>query len=233
MDIAALLPTSLIDFPHTLAAVLFAAGCNFRCPFCHNPELVHPDRVRQIEFIPEKSVLTTLQERQGFLDGIVITGGEPTIHPDLAAFIERVKSLGYRVKLDTNGSRPEVLAALLDAGLLDYVAMDLKAPPSHYSELAGVPVDMGAIKEAIHLVREKAPEYEFRTTVAPTMTRQDVEEMVAFIGGAKSYWLQQFVVPDGKGLVDPAWRTKTALSEKDLRAVWGGIEGSFDGGGVR
>lgn len=233
MDIAALLPTSLIDFPHKIVAVLFTAGCNFRCPFCHNPELVLPEETCGIKYILQEDVFAFLRERKGFLDGLVITGGEPTIHPDLAGFIERVKSLGYLIKLDTNGSRPEDLAALLDARLLDYVAMDLKAPPSRYNELAGVSIDMGAIKEAIHLIREKAPDYEFRTTVAPTMRRQDLEKMIALIDGAKSYWLQQFVVPNGKGLVNSIWGRKTALCADTLREIWDSIKAHVTSGGVR
>ena len=116
MDIAYLLPTSLIDFPDKVAAVLFTAGCNFRCPFCHNPELVLPDRMQDLEFIPDGSVLATLRSRKGFLDGIAITGGEPTIHEDLIDFIKRVRSLDYLVKLDTNGSRPEVQLGSFGSG---------------------------------------------------------------------------------------------------------------------
>ena len=233
MEIAALVPTSLIDFPRTPAAVLFTAGCNFCCPFCHNPELVLPEKIDELERISEEEVFDFLRDRKGFLDGIVITGGEPTIDADLAGFVERVKSLGYRVKLDTNGSRPEVLAALLDAGLLDFIAMDLKAPLTRYAEFAGVPVDIDSLKESITLIRDLAPDYEFRTTAAPTLTGRDLEAMTELIDGARSYWLQPFVVPEGKRLVDPAWRTKTALAEEGLRAVWKTIEGDFEGGGVR
>jgi pyruvate formate lyase activating enzyme len=233
MNIAALLPMSLIDFPYEIAAVLFMTGCNFCCPFCHNPELVLPEKAREIKSIPQEDVLSFLQERKKFLDGLVITGGEPTIHPDLAEFIERVKSLDYRVKLDTNGSQPEILAALLDAGLVDYVAMDVKAPPSRYAEFAGVPVDMRTIGRSIQLIRDRAPDYEFRTTVAPTMTKQNLEEVVALIDGAKRYWLQRFVVPNGKGLVEPTWEEKVALDVGILGQIWDSIKTHVAGGGVR
>ena len=233
METAALVPTSLIDFPRIPSAVLFTPGCNFRCPFCHNPELVLPEKIDELKRIPEEEVFGFLRERQGFLDGVVITGGEPTIHADLVEFIERVRSLGYRVKLDTNGSRPEVLSSLLEEGLVDYLAMDLKAAPSRYSELAGVPIDTDAIKESITLIMELAPDYEFRTTVAPTMTSQDLEVMAKLIDGAESYWLQQFVSPNDKGLVDPAWEGKAALCADTLRGIWDLIKTHVAGGGVR
>ncbi len=129
MRIAHILPTTLIDYPRKVAALIYTPSCNFRCPFCHNPELVLPERIALLNPIPEDRVLALLAERKGFLDALAITGGEPTLHHDLSRFIGEVKRLGYLVKLDTNGSHPEVLAGLFDAGLLDYVAMDVKAPP--------------------------------------------------------------------------------------------------------
>ncbi len=233
MDIAYLLPTTLIDYPGKVAAVCFTTGCNFRCPFCHNCELVLPERIKKLKLIPKNEVLYFLRERRGFLDGLVITGGEPTVQPDLFRFIEKVKGVGLLVKLDTNGSRPEVLEELFNARLLDYIAMDLKAPAARYDEMAGVHVDMAAITRSIRLIIEQAPDYEFRTTSAPTMTAKDIEEAVSLIAGAKRYFLQQFVVPTGKDLVDPAWNQKTALSEGELRALWERIKGNFTEGGVR
>jgi pyruvate formate lyase activating enzyme len=233
MEIAHVVPTSLIDYPDRVAAVLFTAGCDFRCPFCHNAELVLPERVKELKLISLEEVLETLAARKGFLDGLVITGGEPTIQPDLREFITEVKGLGFLVKLDTNGSRPEVLEELLEEWLLDYVAMDVKAPRARYSELTGVPVDSGAIARSIALVRARAPNYEFRTTIAPTLTRGDIEAIAREIAGVKRYVLQPFVVPAGKSLVDPTWEKKPILSEAELHATWQGIAGNFSAGGVR
>ena len=233
MNIAYLLSTTLIDYPGKVAAVCFTTGCNFRCPFCHNCELVLPEKIETLKLIPENEVLYFLRERRGFLDGLVITGGEPTVQPGLFRFIERVKGLGLLVKLDTNGSWPEVLEELLAAHLLDYIAMDLKGPAARYDEMAGVHVDMAAITRSIRLIIERAPNYEFRTTTAPTMTAKDIKEAVSLIAGAKRYYLQQFVVPPDKDLVDPAWNQKTALPERELRALWERIKGNFAAGGVR
>jgi len=233
MDIVHLLPTTLIDYPGRVAALAFTAGCNFRCPFCHNPELVLPEKVRTQSLIPEEEVITWLKARDGFLDGLVITGGEPAIQPGLARFADRVKRLGFLVKLDTNGTRPEVLEELLTRRLLDYVAMDLKGPAARYDELTGVHVDMDAIKRSIRLIIKQAPDYEFRTTVAPTITRPDIVAAARLITGAKRYYLQRFVVPPDKDLVEPTWRGKTALSEQELHAAWEVIKQHFLDGGVR
>jgi len=233
MRIAYVLPTTLIDYPGKVAALAFTAGCNFRCPFCHNCELVLPEKIKKLKLIPENEVLYFLREREKFLDALCITGGEPTLQEDLPRFIERAKRLGLLVKLDTNGSHPEVLEELLDAHLLDYIAMDLKGPAARYDEMAGVHVDMAAITRSIRLIIDRAPDYEFRTTTAPTITAKDIKEAVSLIAGAKRYFLQQFVVPTGKDLVDPAWNQKTALPERELRALWEGIKENFTEGGVR
>ena len=233
MKIAQLLPTTLIEYPGKVAALIYTAGCNFRCPFCHNSELVLPDKVKALRCIPEDDVLYFLRERQGFLDALAITGGEPTLQPDLAEFLARVKGIGYLIKLDTNGSNPGVLARLFDEKLVDYVAMDVKGPEERYSELAGVNVDTDAVKETIRLIIDRAPDYEFRTTVAPTITADEVEETTRLIQGAKRYFLQAFVVPEGKEIVDPSWSDLSALSKEELRAVWERIRDRFPEGGVR
>jgi len=233
MDIAYLLSTTLIDYPGKVAAVCFTTGCNFRCPFCHNSELVLPERIRKLRLIPENDVLYFLREREKFLDALCITGGEPTLQEDLPHFIERVKRIGLLVKLDTNGSHPEVLKELFDNHLLDYVAMDIKGPSWRYDELAGIHVDLEAIRRSIQIIIDRAPDYEFRTTTAPTITAKDIKEAVSLIAGAKRYFLQQFVIPTDKDLVDPAWNQKTALSEAELRALWERTKGNFTEGGVR
>jgi len=143
------------------------------------------------------------------------------------------KRLGYLVKLDTNGSHPEVLAGLFDAGLLDYVAMDVKAPPARYSEVVGVPIDPSVIEESIRVIVDRAPDYEFRTTVAPGLTEDDIRAIADWIEGAKRYTLQRFTVPEDKGLVDPDFTDRTALSAVELQAIWSDLSGSFRDGGVR
>ena len=225
MKIGSILPTTLIDYPDRVAALIFTVGCNFRCPFCHNAELVLPEKIRRLSPVSEAEVFDALKERQGFLDGVVVTGGEPTIQPDLARFIEQVKRLGLLVKLDTNGSRPEVLEGLLEARLVDYVAMDLKGPAARYDELAGTQVDLDAVKRSIRLIIDQAVDYEFRTTVAPTMGLEDICNAVLLIPEAKRYILQQFVSPRDKDLVDPAWSGKPVLSEVELQAVRESIKG--------
>lgn len=233
MKIAQLLPTTLIDYPNKVAALIYTSGCNFRCPFCHNSELVLPEKIRTMQLIPENDVLYFLHERGNFLDALSITGGEPTLHDDLPRFIKRVKQTGLLVKLDTNGSRPEVLVELFGSHLLDYVAMDVKGPARRYSELAGTHVDLDAIRRSIELIMKNAPDYEFRTTVAPTITPEDIEDTIELIQGAKRYFLQAFVVPQGKDLVDPTWNGKRSLSKSELEGVWEKIKECFPDGGVR
>ncbi len=233
MNIAQLLPTTLIEYPGKVSALIYTAGCNFRCPFCHNSELVLPARIRELPLIPEDEVIALLKDRIGFLDALSITGGEPTLQPDLAEFLARVKALGYLIKLDTNGSNPDVLARLFDMRLVDYVAMDVKGPEERYSELAGVNVNTDAIKETIRLIIDRAPDYEFRTTVAPTMSADEIEETTRLIKGAKRYFLQTFVVPEEKEIVDPSWSDLSALSREELHVVWEKIKDRFPEGGVR
>ena len=233
MELAHLVPTSLLDYPDRVAAVLFTAGCNFRCPFCHNAELVLPEKTRELQLTGKQEVFRALEERRGFLDGVVITGGEPTLQPDLREFIREVRQLGLLVKLDTNGSRPEVLEDLLAAGLLDYVAMDVKAPLTRYSDFAGVPVDLSAIEESICLVRERAPDYEFRTTVAPGLVAEDLKEIAVLLAGSRCWFLQPFIVPEGKGLVDPAFERRPALGRSALLQIWREVSTGSIRGGVR
>lgn len=233
MKIAHLLPTTLIEYPGKVAALVYTPGCDFRCPFCHNAELVLPEKISSLQLIPEKELLYFLRERGNFLDALSITGGEPTLHDDLPRFIERVKHMGLLVKLDTNGVRPAILEELLDNRLLNYVAMDIKGPARRYSEFAGVNVDLDAIERSIRLIIDRAPDYEFRTTVAPTLTLEDIKQTIELIGGAKRYFLQRFVVPEGKDLVDPTWNGKRALANRDLQRAWSEIGKAFPAGGVR
>ena len=193
--------TSLIDYPDHVATVLFTGGCNFRCPMCHNVDLVlHPG---ELPSLPEDAVWAFLEKRAGLVTGVVVTGGEPTLQPDLAAFLQRVRSRALDVKLDTNGYCPDALAALLGAGLVDYIAMDVKAPPAKYAQVAGVPgLDGARIEQSLTLIRESGLPYELRTTVTPgLLDADDVEAIARRIAGADHYVLQQF---RGLSTLDPA-----------------------------
>ncbi len=190
MRISGLQKLTLLDFPEKVACTVFTFGCNFRCPFCHNSTLVvgeAPDAVTEEEFF------RYLDKRQGVLDGVAITGGEPTLQPDLAAFIKKIKERGFAVKLDTNGARPEIVRDLIEKGLVDYFAMDIKNSPEKYDMTSGVRVDMDKIKETIALLIERAPDYEFRTTVVKGFhEKEDFLKIGELIAGAKKYFLQKF-----------------------------------------
>jgi len=195
VNIRGFIETSLLDWDGKVASVIFLPHCNFLCPFCNNGILVAAP-----EALPEIKVETVedfIRERKDFIDGVVITGGEPTIHPWLPELARRLKALGVLVKLDTNGTNPELLSELLNSKLIDYIAMDLKAPLSgKYHEAAGVNVDLRQITASIELIMNSGLDYEFRTTVVPTLHEAaDIEAMARSIKGAKKFVLQQFV-PD-------------------------------------
>lgn len=191
IKIGGFLPLSLIDYPEKLSAVVFTQGCPFRCLFCHNPSLVIPEKYEQPISLEE--LFSFLKKRKGKLDGVVISGGEPTIQKGLLDFILKIKELGFLVKLDTSGVSPTVLAELLSRGLLDYIAMDIKAPLSKYEKITSTKIISDNLKESIALIIKKAPDYEFRTTLVPELhTLNDVEEMAKTIQGAKRYVLQNF-----------------------------------------
>ncbi len=182
--------TSFIDYPGKIVSTVFFGGCNFRCPYCHNSDLVFN---RDLPQIGENILLEHLENRRGKLDGICITGGEPTLHPDLPEFIRHVKERGFLVKLDSNGTNPEMLEELFGENLVDYIAMDIKAPKEKYSGVVKVNVNTNTIQRSIDLIREMAPDYEFRTTLVRELT--DEEDLIAigeWIKGSKRYALQQF-----------------------------------------
>ena len=162
MRISGLQKMTLLDYPGKIACTVFLGGCNFRCPFCHNGELL--DGSAEI-IMDEREFLSFLSKRKGLLDAVCISGGEPTLQPGLAALLEQIKAMGYLTKLDTNGSRPEVLKELVSRDLLDYVAMDIKNSPDLYGQTAGVPVQLQKIEESIRFLTEEHLDYEFRTTV--------------------------------------------------------------------
>lgn len=191
MRICGLQKLTLLDYPGKTACTVFTGGCNFRCPFCQNTPLVL--RPGQEPDIGEDAFFDFLKKRQGLLDGVVVSGGEPTLQPDLADFLARIRELGYAVKLDTNGGKPELLASLLDAGLLDYVAMDIKNSPERYALTAGVPdLDLAPIRESAALLLERGCG-EFRTTVVQELhTPEDMAGIGRWIRGADAYFLQNF-----------------------------------------
>jgi len=197
MKIAGIEKCSMVDYPGHLAAVFFTAGCNLDCYYCHNHSLVHEPAAAAVRtWFETEMALALLDKRLGFLDGVVITGGEPTLQPDLADFIRKVRAKGYLVKLDTNGTCPTVLKGLIDEDLLDYVAMDIKAPIEKYEGVCGVPVDQDAINESIDSLLTGRVDYEFRTTVLPHHTESDILAIARRIRGARRYVLQQYRRPD-------------------------------------
>ena len=196
MRIGGLQKLSLIDYPGKLAAVVFTQGCNFRCGYCHNPELVLPREYCPV--VPEEEVMVFLRSRQEYLEGVVVTGGEPTVQEDLISFLDKLKRLGYLVKLDTNGSRPEVLKQLISLRLVNYVAMDVKASLGRYREIINAPVPVEKIKESIRLILEAGIPHEFRTTVVKAFhSSQDLLEIRSLAQGARQYNLQRARI-DGK-----------------------------------
>ncbi|HEY8444227.1 MAG TPA: anaerobic ribonucleoside-triphosphate reductase activating protein [Clostridia bacterium] len=187
MKIAGYIKNSFVDYPAHISCAVFLGGCNFDCWYCHNRPYI-----RSAGDIDADEALEFLKSRKGWIQGVVITGGEPTLNKELPEFIKKVKDLGYPVKLDTNGSRPDVLKSLIDQGLIDYVAMDYKAPLEKYALVAGVPVDILAIKKSVEIIMNSGIDYEFRTTFAPTLTKEDIVKIVQEIKGAKRYSLQQY-----------------------------------------
>ncbi len=193
MRISGLQKLTLLDYPGHVACTVFTGGCNFRCPFCHNAPLVLPERL-QGDASGAETVLAFLRKRRGILDGVAVTGGEPLLHPDMDGFLREVKALGYAVKLDTNGSFPDRLIALVEAGLVDRVAMDVKNAPSLYGKTVGVPgLDLSPVERTKDYLLSGAVEYEFRTTVVKGLhTAESLLEAARWIRGAREYYLQQF-----------------------------------------
>ncbi len=217
MILNGLMKTTLLDFPGKLACTAFLGGCNLRCPFCHNGSLVlNPAEAEQID---EEAFFAFLDSRKGVLDGVCITGGEPTLRPDLLPFIARIKEKGLLVKLDTNGTRPEVLRHLLDEGVLDHVAMDIKSSREGYSRAVGIKnFDVTPIEQSAALLMEGAPSYEFRTTLVKSVhTEADIHGIGRWLRGDHSYFLQNFV--DSGDLIDQSSVGFTPDEMQSLAAI--------------
>ncbi len=225
MKIGGLQKLTLIDFPEKPACTVFLAGCNFRCPWCHSPELVVPEKINDAPEIDPDYFFEFLKERRDFLDGVVICGGEPTVNEDLFDFAKKIKDIGYAVKLDTNGTDPKMIADLLNAGLLDYVAMDVKAPLEKYKEVTLADVDSAKLRESIAIIKEMN-DYEFRTTVVPEVhTKSDILAIVKEIAPAKRYYLQKF---RGKKVVDNRFLGKEPYPKEFLEEIKSEIESDFE-----
>ncbi len=192
MHIGGFQKNSLIDFPGNIACVVFTSGCNFICPYCHNPELVTGPVQGAAPLYEAAAILSFLEKRKGQLTGVAITGGEPTLQPDLIEFCQRARKMGYKIKLDSNGTRPNILASLFDKKLVDYLAMDIKTSLTNYPLLIKGNFDVEKIRTSIELIQKKAPAYEFRTTCArPFISLEIMADIAKMIKGAQRYVLQK------------------------------------------
>ena len=214
MVIGGLQRFSLIDYPGKVCAIIFTQGCNFRCHYCHNPELVNPELFQ--EPIPETQILLFLKGRIKKLDAVTITGGEPLLQPDLKDFLKKIKNLGYLIKLDTNGTFPEKLGQIIESNLLDYVAMDVKAPLDKYKLVAGKKIDKNKILSSISIIMNSNLNYEFRTTILKSLLKaSDIYKIGKLIKGAKLYVLQKFV--DSK-ILNPGLN-KATFSDEEIEDI--------------
>ena len=220
MIIAGLQKTTLIDYPGKIACVVFLAMCNFRCPWCYSAELVLPLKIANQPKISEQEFFNFLKERKGLLDGVVICGGEPTINKDLPNFIEKIKKMGFFVKLDTNGSNPTMLKDLVNAGFVDYIAMDIKASLNNkaYGMILGEGVNLADIEESAKFLKNGKLNFEFRTTVVPEIhSREDFTEIANWIGGKNvTYYLQGFVA---QKTIDPEFEKLKPFSKEYLKKI--------------
>lgn len=206
---------TVLDYPGKVACIVFTPGCNFRCPFCHNAALV--THIDKDTYIDVSEVLAYLKKRQGLLDGVVITGGEPLLQDGIEKFIAEIKSLGYSVKLDTNGSFPEKLISIVEKGLVDYVAMDIKNSKDKYGMTIGVEdFDITPIEKSVDFLKQGKVDYEFRTTIVKNFhTLEDIQDIVVWLKGAHKYFLQNFV--DSGDLITDGLEPVSALMLKEMK----------------
>ena len=206
---------TISDFPGRLAAIVFTLGCNYRCPFCHNPELV--DSHRFVRRIPEAEVFSFLATRTERLDGVVITGGEPTVHCDLPALLRRFRDLGLATKLDTNGNSPELIEQIIEQGLVDYIALDIKSSPTSYSRAAGVPVNTDSIRRSVELICASGVPHELRMTyVEPLVPFQELAQVAKLAQGCRLFLVQPF---QPTKTLDPRFLRLQRPSAERLRQV--------------
>lgn len=217
MKIGGLQKLSLVDYPGKVAASVFTIGCNFRCGFCHNPELVLPEEYT--DELSEKEVLDFLTTRIGKLDGVAISGGEPTLHKDLPDFITKIKKMGYAVKLDSQGSNPDMLEKLFDESLIDFIAMDVKGPLEKYSKIMSWEIDPEIIKRSINLIMNSGRGYEFRTTVVKSqLDINDFHKVGEMINGSRRYALQKFK-PNVRMVDTKRFKNELTYSDEDFDKI--------------
>ena len=235
MKIGGLQRFSLLDYPGKISAIIFTQGCNFRCQFCYNPMLVEPqgaagklqitssgysgEEIKKGDSeIGEEALFDFLKKRAGKLDAVVVTGGEPTIHADLPEFVAKIKKIGFDVKLDSNGTNPEMLKKLVKSKLIDYIAMDVKAPPEKYHLVAGAEPCLQDVLESIKIIKESGLPYEFRTTLVPGLAdMEDIKAMGEMIRGGKRWFLQQF--KSDIDLVNNNYRGVNGFTDNDLEQM--------------
>jgi pyruvate formate lyase activating enzyme len=216
VKISAIQKLTLLDFPGHVACTVFTAGCDLRCHCCHNAEFVLPEKISKIakDFIPETAFFKFLETRRGLLDGVCVTGGEPAVQPDLADFLRQIKQRGFLVKLDTNGNHPTVIKSLLDADLLDYIAMDVKASPARYHEFTGKAAGDN-VTASRDLIMASGVDYEFRTTLVRQFhDTREYEKVLEFVKGAKRYHLQNFQTRGG--CLNAAWEDFAGFTKAEL-----------------
>ncbi len=232
MIIGGLQKTSLIDWPENICSVVFIAGCNLRCPFCHNPELVLPEEIEKIDAISENELLTALVERKRFIDGVCVTGGEPLMSPDIVKLLHKIKDKGFVIKLDTNGTVPSLLKKIIDDGLVDYIAMDIKGPKEKYHMITGTKVNVKLIEESVKIIQESGVPYEFRTTVVKGMIEpSDIVAIGDWLSGSSAYYLQHFI--SSLEMLDEKYKGLKTYTPDEMHAMIKSVENKFKKSGVR
>ena len=220
MDIKGFIDVSFVDWDGKISSVIFLPNCNFRCPFCHNLNLVfNPEK---LDTIPFEHVKNQLERQRGWTDGICITGGEPTLHSDLPELCSRLRKMGFQVKVDTNGTNPSMLKKLVKNGIIDYVAMDIKAPLTveKYSEASGVKAEkmLEKVKESVEILLGSSMDYEFRTTVVPRLhDEEDIEQICRSLVGCRKYVLQKFDVSLGKETINPEFMKLKPFTDEEMQ----------------
>lgn len=213
MRIKGVQKTTLIDFPDIIACVVFTPGCNFNCPFCYNEGIVKDSE--EFEDIPEGEFFSFLEKRRKVIEGVVVSGGEPTLQKDLPEFLQKVKSMGFKVKLDTNGTNPVMLKELIDSKLVDYFAMDIKGPLEDYEKICGVKVDTEKVKMSVEILKAFAKDFEFRTTALPKFhSKESFEKIAKLVEGSQRFFIQQFVPVDT--LIDKELKSGEKFSKKEF-----------------
>lgn len=222
IPIKGFLPMTTVDYKGKVASTIFLQGCNFRCPFCHNPELV--SQSLEGTFLDENEIIAYMREHKDWVDAVVISGGEPTLHNGLPQFIAKLKKMGFFVKIQTNGTNPGMLKKLVAEKLLDYISMDIKAPPEKYGLLAGAKADAGKIKESAKIIMSGGIDYSFHTTVSPELTLSDIKQIGAWLCGAKTYVLQQF---RPEKTLEPEYGKKAPYKPSELQKMADAVRECF------